>query len=233
MVLDAEVDLSAGTVTPGKEIGSILAAAVGDQYEAIIVPQTAKPTLVVTTASGLVYSFALKAETAFAGGKAATAELTLTAEEDPENTPVSIAFSVSAWEEAAVLETEDAVISGKVWKVAGIGGWDAPEIEMTQTASGDKAFKGVWEADINYNGEEFKLHYGDDWNIQAGMNPSWKYYGLGVFTADSYLWGGTESINIVLGTDYVDNAVVPVEAGSYHVKFVYDGYVMTVTKNEE
>lgn len=239
VVMDAALNLQEETVTLGTTLKDADAVKLEDnKYALIVMPQTASPSLVITTESGKTFKFVLAQAVEFKAGTYSTANLTIkesTTPPGPEHgDAVTFSFSVTPWAEGGALEYSEQEFVPK-WFVYGA----APEAEwgdvaaLEQTEAGTEAWEGIWEGDINYvAGFKFKLRWGNDtsdWSREAGMNTEWAYYGIGDFDAVSYLWGefGTD---IVLGTDYVNNAVVYPEDGEYHLKFIHNDYKLIVTK---
>ena len=225
VALGAKVDLVAGTVSDISEKASVKAMAAGnDEYDAIIIPQTARPMIVVTLSNGLTYKYLLSAEATFAPGKVAVANLAVNPGTPSEEVIVVFSFTVLDWEEGEELAAEDPIITGteNVWKVVGLGGdWTwAGGVQMTGA-------DGVWEADITYaEGDEFKLNLnnGETW---AGMKSNWAYYGLGEFD-NGYLDDDTAAKNIVVKAD----ANTPV-TGTVHIAFTPATLKLVLTVDEE
>lgn len=224
IVMEGTLNVTEGTIALGSSKASFAAEKLAeDSYAAVVMPQTASPSITVTVASGTSYTFLLAGAFTFAPGYAYNAALTL----NPSSTPshgeaASFSFTVTPWQDGGELGYTLSDSYTPSWGVIGtVNGSDwSEDFPMTQTATGDEPFKGTWEADINYvPGNVFKLRWNKDWEIQAGMptTEGYEYVGLGV----SGLWGSNNA-DIVIGT---------AEAGSYHLSFVYDGYWLTVTKN--
>jgi hypothetical protein len=226
--MDATLDIANETIALGTAKRSFEAVKIADnKYAAVIMPQKAAPAIVVTVASGKAYNFALSGEFTFEMGKAYTAAITL----KPGATPpapgeaVTFSFTVTAWADGGSLEYGEGEVYAPSWAVSGkLNGsedWVDDAVVMTQTATGTEAFEGTWECDINYKaGDTFKLRWNRAWDMEAGMSGEADNIGLG----ESGLWGQG-------GKDIVFNNTV--EDGSYHLKFVYNGYKLTVTKNAD
>ena len=227
VVMDATLDIANEAIALGTAKKSFEAAKIADnKYAAVIMPQKAAPAIVVTVASGKAYNFVLSGEFTFEMGKAYTAAITL----KPGATPpthgeaVTFSFTVTAWADGGSLEYGEGEVYTPSWAVSGkLNGsedWVDDAVVMTQTATGTEAYEGTWECDITYKvGDTFKLRWNRAWDIQAGMSGEADEIGLG----ESGLWGeGNKDI-------VFDNAV---EDGSYHLRFVYNGYKLTVTKND-
>lgn len=224
IVMEGTLNLTEGTVALGGSKAGFEAAKLSEgSYAAVVMPQTASPTITVTVASGTSYTFVLAGAFTFAPGYAYNAALTL----NPSTTPshgeaASFSFTVTPWQDGGELGYTLSDSYTPSWGVVGtVNGSDwGEDFPMTQTATGDEPYKGTWEADITYSpGNAFKLRWNKDWEIQAGMptTEGYEFVPLGV----SGLWGSNNA-DIVIGT---------AESGSYHLKFVYDGYWLTVTKN--
>ena len=197
VVTAGTLDLAADAVTLGTEKLTVPAALVDGKYSAIVLPQTAKPTICVTVTKDDAdrdYLFTLTAEATFAANKAYTANVTLD-DGTVEGETVAFAFTVADWEDAGTLETEELVPVEPKWTVIGTlngADWDNPTIiDMVKDEYGN------WSVDITYaEGDEFKLKCEDTW---AGMQAGWSKYGLGNFGNDTnYLSTDNSAINIVL-----------------------------------
>ena len=234
VVMKGTVDLAAATLVPDNQKKSFEAYKLADNsYAAIIMPQTAKPAIVVTTASGKSFNFVLAADFTFVAGKAYSAALTLNPGETPPDHGAEVAFSftVVAWADGGALEYTLGEAEAPCWGVIGTinnSDW-SEDFPMTQTHTGNEAWEGTWEADINYkSGDKFKLRWNKDenWEKQAGMSgekdANEQYVVNSIGLGMSGLWA-TGNQDIVLN----------VEDGSYHLVFEYDGYKLTVTKNAE
>ena len=208
VVLTADLDLSAGSLTAGTATSSVKAASVGEgQFEAIIVPQTAKPSIVVKTSGADVYTFVLPSSAEFVAGATATAELTLNPQVTPEPQVAALSFSVADWGENTDLVFDDPVVGQKAWSVIGTvngSAWDT-DFPMTELSA---AY--TWTIDITYaEGDEFKFRYDGSWDIQYG---SWE----GSETIESETYG----LNPDAGTN--KNILLP-EAGEYTLTLVTGG----------
>lgn len=230
VALGADVDLTSGAISnvgAKQSVKSVLAAT---QWEAIVIPQSARPMISVSLSNGLTYKYLLKAEADFAAGKVAVANLVLNPGQPSEEELVQFTFTVLDWEEGLELETDDPVITGEeaaVWKVVGIGGteeaWHYENgIAMTATTT-----EGVWEAEITLaEGDSFKLFNGETW---VGMKPNWGFYGLGDFS-DGYLQADDDAKNIVVK----ENANTPV-VGKVKLSFTWPScrFIVTLAEPEE
>lgn len=220
VALGATVDLVSGGVSGVTARTSVKSLPVtADQYDAIIIPQTARPMIVVSLSNGLAYKYLLTADAHFDPGKVAVANLTVNPGTPSEEDVVAFTFTVLDWEEGAELATEEPIIveeAGTVWKVVGLGdNWDyASGIAMTET-------DGIWEADVTLTAEdEFKLWNGEIW---AGMKDNWLYYAPGDYE-DGYLDGTDAGKNILVKTD----SNTPV-VGKVHLAFNAETFRFIVT----
>ena len=227
VALGADVDLTTGGISNVSAKESVKAAFATSQWEAIIIPQSARPMISVNLSNGLTYKYLLKAEAEFAAGKVAVANLVVNPGEPSVEDAVQFSFTVLDWEEGLELETDDPVITGEEtasWKVVGLGdNWDyADGVAMTATAT-----EGVWEAEITLaEGDSFKLFNGETW---VGMKPNWGFYGLGDFE-DGYLQADSEAKNIVVK----ENVDTPV-TGKVKLTFTWPScrFIVTLAEAEE
>lgn len=222
MVMEGTLDVAEGTLAPGSSKVSFEATKIADNsYAAVVIPQTATPSIVVTVAGGTSYTFVLASAFTFEPGFAYNAALTLNpSSEQPHGNSTAFSFTVTPWQDGGELEYTLGDSYTPSWGVVGtVNGSDwSQDFPMTQTATGDEPYKGTWEADISYEpGNAFKLRWNKDWEMQAGMPTNVEYVGLGV----NGLWGSNNT----------DIVLAPGESGSYHLVFVYDGYWLTVSKN--
>ncbi len=219
VALSATVDLVSGAVSNVGEKKSVGALAMSEtQYDAIIVPQTARPMIVVNLSNGLTYKYLLTADAHFDPGKVSVANLVVNPGAPSDENIVEFSFTVLDWEEGAELMTEEPIITetDPAWKVVGLGEkWDYAD-GVAMTRNGD-----VWEADITLaENDAFKLFNGEVW---AGMKANWGWYGLGDFE-DGYLDGTDAGKNIVVKTD----ANTPV-TGKVHLVFNPETFRFIVT----
>ena len=224
MVMEGTVSVNEGTIALGSSKVSFEAAKVADNsYAAVVMPQTATPSIVVTVTGGTSYTFVLASAFTFEPGYAYNAALTLNESTEPSHgDAASFCFTVTPWQDGGELGYTLSDSYTPSWGVIGtVNGSDwSQDFPMTQTATGDEPYKGTWEADIDYApGNAFKLRWNKDWEMQAGMptTEGYQYVDLGT----SGLWGSNNT----------DIVLAPGESGSYHLSFVYDGYWLTVTKN--
>ena len=225
VVLGAKVNLATGAVSDPAAKTTVKAAHVGNalDYDAIIIPQTAKPAIVVALSNGNTYKYVLSADATFTAGKVSVANLTINPVVPSEQVPVAFDFDVVDWQNGDALVTDDPIVTGEepaVWTVIGLLNgkttWEDPAvIEMTEDEYHN------WSADITYAvGDEFKLKCGDVW---AGMQTGWDYYGLGDFGNNTnYLTLEEGAANIILQA-----------AGDYHLFFAPDTHWFVITAVEE
>lgn len=236
MVMEGTLNIAEGSIALGSDKVSFNAAMLTENsYAAIVMPQTATPSIVVTVASGTAYTFVLASAFTFQAGYAYNAALTLEPSITPSHgNPVAFSFTVTPWQDGGYLgyTLSDSYTPswGVIGKLNGVTDWENDAVFLTQTSEGTQAHEGIWEGDITYApGDEFKLRWNKAWDIQAGMSTAeGVHYAV---AGENSLWGSNNT-NIVLGSAYEEvNGVTPLEAGSYHLRFVYDGYILTVTKN--
>ena len=191
----ASLNLVAGTVDLGNATAvDVDATKVADNsYGIIVMPQSAQPTIEVTTHLGSVYTFALTAAFNFEAGKVATASLTLDSQAGGGQTQgdvIGFGFSVTDWAAVATNPSfgQDNVTMGEYWYAIGcvytddntVAAWskDFPMTYKGQTSDGDE----IWEITINYDesmatddgSKGFKLRKfsdstADKWANQLGM----------------------------------------------------------------
>lgn len=237
IVMEGTLSVAEGTLALGSSKVCFEAAKLADNsYSAIVMPQTATPSIVVTVASGTSYTFVLAEAFTFVPGYAYNAALTLDPSVEPSHgDTVAFTFTVTPWQDGGdlgyTLSDSYTPSWGIIGRLNGVTDWGNDAVFMKQTTQGTEAWQGIWEGDITYApGDEFKLRWNKNWEIQAGMSTAEGIYYL--TTGENSLWGSNNT-NIVLGTAYdAVNGVTPLEAGSYHLRFVYDGYKLSVTKNQ-
>ena len=224
MIMEGTLDVAEGTLAPGSSKVSFEATKIADgNYAAVVMPQTATPSIVVTVTGGTSYTFVLASAFTFEPGFAYNAALTLNpSSEPPHGDAAAFSFTVTPWEDGGELDYTLSDSYTPSWGVVGTvndSDW-SEDFPMTQTATGDEPYMGTWEADISYApGDKFKLRWNRDpkWTMQAGMPNNVAYLNLGV----NDLWGSNNE----------DIVLAPGESGSYHLSFVYVGHLLTITKN--
>ena len=230
----AAIDFDAKTVTidPADNYDSTFPAyehTANAVYELALLPQTAAPTISVTTILGAQYTFVVDGtqQFEFQRGKVATVNITLsgaTISGSSTQTPVG-SFTINPvadWtEDTTAMPGEPMMgLSDNYWYIEGtVNGtsWGTA-YSMTCTATD------VWEADFTYQkgaaDEGFKLHKTTGWgDAQLGADPDNR-----VFPADGTLTYGWKA-----GNENIQLAA----AGKYHIKYDFtDGdkvYITTVT----
>ena len=237
IVMEGTLNIAEGSIALSEDKVNFEATKLdnNNNYAAVVMPQTATPSIVVTVASGTAYTFVLAGAFTFQPGYAYNAALTLESSVTPSHgNPVAFSFTVIPWQDGGdlgyTLSDSYTPSWGVIGKVNGVTDWENEAVYLVQTTAGEKAWEGIWEGDITYApGDEFKLRWNKAWDIQAGMSTAeGVHYAV---AGENSLWGSNNT-NIVLGSAYDEvNGVTPLEAGSYHLRFVYDGYKLTVTKN--
>lgn len=195
--MKANIDLVEETVDlTGKDVETFDAVKISAdgaplQWGAIVMPQTSRPTIVVTTDKGSVYNFVLGADFTFEAGKAYTADITLkngTSHGGNQGEEAVFSFTVTPWTAAATnpaFGEGSSTISSSYWYVTGcvydddatVAAWEK-EFPMT-FLGGDK-----WSVTLNYDeamalnpaDRGFKFHKldgtgegGSNWGTQLGM----------------------------------------------------------------
>ena len=211
------------------------------QYTAIVLPEASvSPSIVVTVANSLVYTYTLSEAYTFVAGSTATAAITINPGASEAGSAASFSFSLGNWTSGSAINiasgTPTPTKPSNKWSIIGtINGtnWNQ-DFYLTQTATGTNAWEGTWEGDFTYaSGDVFKLRFNNEWTRQAGMRPTWSFYQLGDFTppdSSEHGWTWNEGgIDFVLSSS-ADSYVAP-NNGSYHVVFIGSTYKMTVTAN--
>ena len=236
LVMEGSLSIAEGTIALSESKVNFEATKLDDNsYAAIVMPQTGTPSIVVTVANGTAYTFVLASAFTFQAGYAYNAALTLSQSvTPPQGDAVAFSFTVIPWQDGGdlgyTLSDSYTPSWGVIGKLNGVTDWENDAVFLTQTSEGTQAQEGIWEGNITYApGDEFKLRWNKAWDIQAGMSTAeGVHYAV---AGENSLWGSNNT-NIVLGSAYDEvNGVTPLEAGSYHLRFVYDGYILTVTKN--
>lgn len=184
------------------------------KYVVAILPQTAAPTITVTTSLGATYTFVMDPEDPFTfqGGKVATVDLTISAGSSAGSGVASVGameIDVTNWAaDATEVEGEGSTnLSDNYWYIEGtinstVWGTAFP-MQLTAT--------NVWEADFTYQtgaaNEGFKLHKTTGWNsLQVGYDPE-----NATVAADGETWN-------YVWPNSNDNANIKLPAaGSYHI----------------
>lgn len=164
VVLQGAMDLAAGTINiEGIEAGNVTATKIADNsYAAIIMPQSAKPTLVVRTELGSTYTFVLANNFNFEAGKVATAAITLVGGGSGEGGRTEAAFSFSVTDWAAAAEnpgfSAGEVTLGDYWQIFGcVYSDEDTENDVPTVEAWEKKYnmtylgEGRWTITINYD----------------------------------------------------------------------------------
>ena len=166
----AEVDGSIGDPIP-----AVTAATGGgsandetENYQLIIVPQSAQPQIKVTTDDGTVYLYSLASAFSFATGKRYTAEIAITEGTPSGGETVTFTLEVTDWEDADENPVfgEQEISPENKWSVIGKlmgSNWDK---DFVMTDNKDN----TWSIDITYaEGDQFKFRFNGEWTYQYGM----------------------------------------------------------------
>ena len=198
--MSGTLDLVAETVDVSEaEATDVTASKLSDtQWGAIVMPQSARPTLEITTTLGSKYTFTLPAAFTFEAGKVTTASVVLEGQSgggDSHGAPASFSFSVANWTNGAQNPgfENGAVAMGEYWYVLGcvyqedntVAAW-AKDFPMTYGGKNAQD-KDIWTITVNYDETKaaqpvdcgFKLRKyssetaeADRWNTQLGMYAS-------------------------------------------------------------
>lgn len=245
--MEATLDLVSGAIDLGEAAAVNVPATklTDNSYAMIVMPQSAQPTIEVTTHLGSVYTFALASAFNFEAGKVATASLTLAGQGgggQDLGDPISFGFSVANW---AAVETEpdfgqDNVAMGAYWYVIGcvydndntVGAWGK---DFPMTYKGQINDEDVWEVTLNYD----ESMAGD---VEGSKGLKFRRYSSSTPEAEKWndqlgMWGtdGSTYMNIAydynLATSTDGNKNVRFEtAGNY--KLTLTGNSLTVVKNQ-
>ena len=166
----AEVDGSIGDPIP-----AVTAATGGgsandetENYQLIIVPQSAQPQIKVTTDDGTIYLYSLASAFSFATGKRYTAEIAITEGTPSGGETVTFTLEVTDWEDADENPVfgEQEISPENKWSVIGKlmgSNWDK---DFVMTDNKDN----TWSIDITYaEGDQFKFRFNGEWTYQYGM----------------------------------------------------------------
>ena len=162
--MSGELDLVEETVDVSEvEASDVTAHKISDtQWGAIVMPQTARPTLEVTTDLGSKYTFTLPASFVFEAGKVATASVVLKGQSgggDTHGDAVSFSFTVTDWAAAASNPgfEDGAVAMGSYWYALGclydadntVAAW-SKDFPLTYGGKNEQS-KEIWTITINYD----------------------------------------------------------------------------------
>ena len=161
--MSATLDLMSGVADLGEAAAKDVPAAklADNSYAMIVMPQSAQPTIEVTTQLGSVYTFALASAFNFEAGKVATASLTLEGQGGGGSTvgdAVNFGFSVTDWAAVATEPNfgQDNVAMGAYWYAVGclytddntLSAW-AKDFPMTYM--GKSGTDEIWTITVNYD----------------------------------------------------------------------------------
>ena len=245
-VTDLSVDLSVPKATAGASKAAIKAGPAtsangGSGFVAILAPQTVQLSLVVKTSKGRSLDYVLEAPQILESGVAYKAELTVPKETTPAQ-PDAITFTVATvdWNDGNPLNFVgeggsegggDINSHNGQWSVIGLSNDWNTDIWMTCTS------ENTWEVDIDVTpAESFKLR----------QDGAWSDNDAGIHHAQAGLWGNDtrDSIPVPSENDLTDedayandvwvgNKVIKIDyTGKVHLKFVSEGYHLTVTASE-
>ncbi len=180
-------------------------------FDAIIVPQSAQPQIVVTVGSNTTYKFALSSAFSFVGGQTATATLVLESAAASENA-VSFSFTVGEWganTDMAYGAGQKEISNPDQWSVIGnIMGtsWNQDfYMETNPNTEGELMVTIKYRKD-----EEFKFRFGSAWKDENHTDDKYVQAGAPNSTALDYsdvnnshdLWGeGNQNIKLAVDDD--------------------------------
>lgn len=244
-VLNATVDLASRTVTLGSNKGSIkagkaVAANGGTGYVAILIPQSVRLPLTVTTTSGKTAEFVLDAVREFVSGASYTANIVVPKTAEPtQGEAVVFTLGIQDWTDGgslAFVEPTPVVDHTGQWSVIGLNDDWTTDIWMAEGPAGE------WSVDIDVTPESsFKLRRDGAWsNFEAGeVHPQagfWNNddnfthmgidsdYGLADETASYTPDGATDPV-------YCGNKPIRIDyTGRVHLRFVAADYKLYVTQ---
>ena len=181
------------------------------QWGAIVMPQSARPTLEITTTLGSVYTFTLPAAFNFEAGKVATASVVLKGQGgsgDDHGTPISFSFTVTDWAAAAENPgfAEGAVAMGAYWYVLGcvyqednsVAAW-AKDFPMTYGGKNGEG-KDIWTITVNY----------DETMVENPVDVGFKFRKYASATPEDEKWGTqlgmyADDVNAYMNIEYPYN----------------------------
>jgi hypothetical protein len=238
------LDLVAETVDVSEvDATDVTAAKLSDtQWGVIVMPQSARPTLEVTTTLGSKYTFTLPANFTFEAGKVTSTSVVLQGQGgsgDSHGAPAAFSFSVTNWTNGAQNPgfESGAVAMGSYWYVLGcvyqadntVAAWgkDFPMVYGGKNAQD----KEIWTITVNYDEAKatkdvdrgFKLRRYDSDTAEADM---WSTQ-LGMYAEDS-----NEYMNIDYTYDLHSTSNKNIrfeEAGNYTLTLT--GNTLSVVKN--
>jgi len=183
------------------------------QYAVALLPQTATPTITVTTSLGATYTYVLSSAFTFQRAKVATVSLTLEGASSSGGGMSAISamtVDVTDWaaDNTAVAGSGTTNLGDNYWYIEGTindTAWGTA-FPMLQTSTG------VWEVNFSYQtgagNEGFKLHKSTGWSSdQIGADPS-----SPVYPSDGTAKSGWQDSSL--------NANIKIAAaGNYHLKY--------------
>lgn len=201
-------------------------------FDAIIVPQSAQPQIIVTVGANTTYRFALSSSFSFASGQKATATLVLESASASEDA-ASFSFTVGEWganTDMSYGAGQKEITNPDQWSVIGnIMGtsWNQDFYMVTNPDNADEVM-----VTIKYRkDEEFKLRFGSAWKDETHTDAKYVQAGAQNSTALSYsdpnnshdLWGeGNQNIKIDVGES--------VEEHTFTLYFKPEGYKLHIVE---
>ena len=179
--LGTAIDISTSpvTVTLADETSTVYPYAItaNEKYEFVLLPQTAAPTITITTVKGSVYTFTISSDYTFEAGKVAVANLTLSnsaSSGESDLNPVSfenvIDLTNAAWDDdnatAVAITPGDVTVSEDYWYLI-LAPWTT-DLPMTNNGiNGDGQEE--WMITFDYTaGTEFKVRQNKAWDNNFG-----------------------------------------------------------------
>lgn len=196
------------------------------QYVAIVLPEASvNPTIVITVANSLVYTYTLSENYTFASGSTATAAITIDPGASEAGTAASFSFSVGTWNSGSSMNitsgTPDPSKPENKWSIIGtINGsnWNQ-DFYMVSSESSDAGRDDEVKITFTYAaGNAFKLRYNNDWTTQAGASATTALTSGG----DGHTLAGSNNNDITLAGG----------AGTYTIYFDPSDYHFYITKDE-
>ena len=195
------------------------------QYAVVVIPQTARPVITVTTQKGAVYTFTVDTDFAFQRAKVATVTLTLNpATSSSSRTPVGAAnFTVTDWAADATAFTGSGDMNtDSYWKIFG---------KVYSTADKDNK-PGAWE-------KQYPMTFNADgkWEVTINYDPGMAHSDGGFLFVQ-----GNTYVGMYIGSEYVtsnydlktsDRANILTQEGAGKYTFVLDvdnNYNLTYTR---
>ena len=213
MILDATLTIGEDDFAIGTTEGiqkAFRPDAAKDEFELIVIPQSAQPKLVVTMVSGKTYTFSLAAAATFKPGKKATAEVEITAAE-PSASPASFSFSVKNWDEDSDPLAFDNPVEGQEdndykWSIIGLyNDWDN-DIYLTKVENEE-----TWQI-LNFEvtaASSFKFRFNHSWDETESQYTYNDGLGKGNL-------GGVFAANADIPLE-IDGANISIAVGKYNI----------------